>query len=435
MDSNPPPQAVTQATSQQTRKEERSRARVSNIAKRVVALIEARFHRLVKSKSSEPAKTVNGNSWAPSSSYRSTNFFTEVGDALKWVHDRAAALGVIGLGLANWLWIDFVSQYNLPIGFFSPALLSALPSILVSVVIIVMFLTAGALTPAMALGMPLTTDGPSLVDFRGKATADSTIEKPFDAWKGWLKANVIAAGYWILLLVGGSFAGVVFTGLLLFLSTALTILIGLQVLTNGITAKKSFDFWLVIVGALLMQNMLLLEALAVALKTVTEDTFVAIAMPGVAYLVFALFIAAGQCIVAGISAKRGFYRGILVQVLICAGLYLFLLATFPQVGGPLASLPIRITSSGARSCVVLLIREDPAKPLPKRLKEGERDASGFARTNAVSMAPMLDGTYYLKLNKDDSGDIYLLPKESVGAITTCAKPNSSATSSSKNSER
>lgn len=374
--------------------------------------------------------------WEPSSRYRDTEFFTEINDTLKWVQDRAAALGVMAFGLANWLWFDFVSYYNIPIGIFSPALLSALPSILASVVVIVLMLSAGALTPAMVLGTPLSKNGPALIDFRGRTTSDGESHCAVDGWNRWLQLSVLSAILWASTFVGGSLIAKgndsTAVGTTMVITMLITIAGGSWFLTRGTPRGRSKDFWLTTVMGLLLQNYLLLVALLAALSFVDQLTWGSAALPIAAYLAITTFTAAGQCIGANIRRKHGFRRGVLARALVISGISLWALAFLPIIGGPLASLPIRVTSSGARACLVMSLHNDSGKPFDARLlAQGEgnpqldpkdKSSTSFVKSKELSMAPLLDGTYYLKLRNGGSGEFFLISKDAVSAIEGCPKP-------------
>ncbi|MBE1162393.1 hypothetical protein [Dyella acidiphila] len=358
--------------------------------------------------------------WNPTSKYTRFHLFDEVSDCFKWIQDRSVALGVLGLALANLFWFDFSIQYHIPVNLFSTSTLSALPALLVFIAFFIVVFAGALLMPTVILVSPINKEGIALIDLRGEIVASPLGSgSKFNAWKRWLIATVILPGVWMTIVAAVTFLHEEVNGFIVIFALMLTILVGLRILTGRLNIQWTADIAVNSFFGLFLQSIITLEMILVSLHFVKGNQWIAYGGPASGFLCALILLVVGQSAVAHIVRTKGMYRGIFTHLIIVAGCVFFVLAIAIPLGGEIASLPIRLASSGARNCLVLKLSDKASTAKTSVPDAALIDDQNKSETKPLSLALPIDGNYYIKLRDDVSDAVYKLAQDDVSKFQTC----------------
>jgi hypothetical protein len=355
--------------------------------------------------------------WNSASQLRPTNFFAEVSECLKWAHDRSTALGVAGLALANCFWLEFIFQYHIPVSIFSPALLAALPTMLIAIVMMIIVLFTCTMVPAIVLGSPLGNGLPSLVEM-WKPSSDSEYYKAIDPWNRWLIATFAILFIWAAVISASTWIKAEPNIALILGTLALSVTLSLKILTWRISFPFSFEFYVSAVAGLTVQSMYVLAIGNTTLGLTPVGPPLAIATPWVALFAVLIFIGGGQVALATMIKRRGLYRGFSIHVLISAGVAMSFLACFPPVAGRLAGVAINLSGTGARNCLILSLKRDAATRVAAEILAASAGPMRPLATKSLGFAALLDGSFYVHTTDGDE-TTYTVPQDAVLSVRDC----------------
>lgn len=349
----------------------------------------------------------------------SFSIFDEISDCLKWAHDRAAPLTFVGLALANIFLLDFLIEFHIPISFFSPGLLTALPALFIMITFVAILLVSCWMMPAVVLLAPVTKDGPSLIGSKLhlSCTEGDGPNRP-DAWRRWVWLTVAIGMLWICMFPVALYLPFVPPWGVLIVIVFLSLLFGWYLLRPIMVAtgsRPSQSFKILLFAAIVLQNCVVFGVLYTSLWFMQNAHGQSWVTGGMVYLITIMVVSGGQLVVAHQVDERPLYSGVLVHSIIIVMGLLGFIAIIPPVGGLVAAVPLKSFGSGMRSCVVLTLLPTEGD---QRSITVPRDVKNPSQTIPMKFVVQLDGAYYLK-TEPFADHVYLIPGKQVDGIKSC----------------
>jgi hypothetical protein len=359
---------------------------------------------------------------------RPVSAIEEISVFLLWLTQRWAALALGGLVLATVLWTDFLREFDLPVSFITPGLLSALPVLGLAVGLPVLVGTLFSVLMAVALWTPIHKDGPSLVAWAsaskpalqpGEDTEGGRRAVGPDLFNRWISLCVVHAGYWVCY-VGSVYWHFHLQSLTVWgLAYAVPMLVGLllfrPVFRAASDTSPSLSYLGVFCGCVAAQATLAGFLVVPHLASVGINDGIGVLL----HLEMYVYVLIGVGIAQLFAAKfflRGWRPGALKGLFIFTVAAVAVVMCIPGLGGQFVSYRLRLNGPGHQTCIVLTLRQGQlvAESLPPQVLPGGKGV----RTVHLDFVTRLDDAYYVKPSAM-SGPTYVVPANAVSGFESC----------------
>lgn len=244
---------------------------------------------------------------------------------------------------------------------------------------------------------------------------------PANAGVRWFITTLVVGLSWAVSVPLLSMYEVRYTSLYSLSLAMLSALVGSLYLCRGVK-KPKFSFRVQAFFALTIQSYVAILILDIAVHQMLTASYWEY-LKATGYTMVALyFVAIAQLIWSTIRARMRFYKGIVKDCITVATCVLTLVAMVPALAGRLASYPIMVSSSGARSCSVLVLRPEKPDGVDKRIDPAVtamQNPTGVVSSRALSQIVQFDGMYYVKRRGDLNEKVFQIPRDAVSTIEAC----------------
>lgn len=357
----------------------------------------------------------------------------QVGEVLKWIHDRAWPLTGCLLFVAVMYLFSFIREENIPVSITSPALVASVPWLMGFVILFIALIAGLLLVPTMTLFVPAK---------RGEASRmiDVWMQEHSENANGPLRVRWRMFRAWMLMLSWFAFIFIIMACIVPFdwfdvhpfwmlvfalLGVGVSVVI-LRIMTlpdsdEGMTERLAAgiwrdvppEFWVVaVIGG--FAQFVAMGSLSSSLSKwmeITQDEPVKFT-----FLMLGIAVMLGMIQIVGaiiVLSLRGPHVS-LKQALRLIGVIIALLGLYSPTGSALTGMVFETSASGGRRCAVLTWTDGVPAGLGDLVNKDQRQLS-----QPVRLFIELDGYYRVRLQRQTNKRVYFVPVAKVAAIDAC----------------
>jgi hypothetical protein len=355
----------------------------------------------------------------------------QLSDDLRWLNKRAWPLAGVVLFIAGTYLYNFILVEEAPLSITSSTFITAVPVLMIFVIIITGLLTGLLFGPLMVFFVRIRKGRQERFSdllLYDKKKQHQQASRPAshqlsDIWIvlcSWfvplvlfsfvLGTMILTKFLWPFVVIMVSVVGAV---LWFYFWIRMRYRVNIKHLSGDFWSAAFVSFWMQFVWVIFIVTMASRAAQGTEHKTLFLFLYWVL---GVFALGFVQLVAA-TVIAASIQFKISLRKA----VFIAAG-FIALLGICPPTGAALAGLVFQLTASGGRSCAVLSWTDKTSDGIAREI----RAPGNPAQSVPVRILLEADGVYRIHKNDDPSQKIYLVPTDRVVGIDSCKRPVSKA---------